>query len=185
MGGHDTLDCCWPTHVCRPGDHVLLKDDGEERAAVVQSVNAAQRIARLLFQDTGKVEPASLLEMSTYGTGVSASESLHEVIGLHIGDFVFVHKSGTTNGSYGAKVPRIGEIEPWVHEHNNSDPRNSWRHEMHEIGRNIANQRASGLATEKPLRLCARGSGELSWCGEVTGVSFQLPPQPKYRKLIL
>lgn len=154
----------------------MLKEEGEDRAAVVQTVDAPQRIAHLLLQDNNKIERASILELQTYGTGLNGPESaVHETIGVHIGDFIFVHKPGTTNGSYGAKVPRIGEIEPWVHEHREFDNPEGWRRQMHDIGCNIASQRGSGGSMDRPLRLPVRGSGELSWCGEVTAVSADEP----------
>ncbi|KAF9527796.1 hypothetical protein CPB83DRAFT_855638 [Crepidotus variabilis] len=157
-------------HDCWPGDHVILGDDGDERPAVVQTVDAIERLAQLRLDDTNKIESASLLELSTYGTGLSGSE--HEAIGLHIGDFVFVHNQGTTNGSYGAKVPRIGEIETWVHEHCHYDDLEGWRRQMHDIGTSIASQRGKGGPMEKPLGLPIPRSGELMWCGEVSALNI-------------
>ena len=46
----------------RPGDHVIWKTEDQKRAAIVQSVNAVDRIAQVRCEDNGQTELASLLD---------------------------------------------------------------------------------------------------------------------------
>ena len=157
----------------RPGDHVIFKAEGEERPAIVQSVNAADRTASLLFTDTGSIEMATLLELDTQGNpDETANGPGSEGIGVNLSDFVFIHKLGETNASTGSRVPRIGEIEPWVHEHafDDRDELSGWRKTMHDIGSNIAAERSNTRLAEKAIQRPIQRSGQLSWCGEVTAV---------------
>ncbi|KAF8973555.1 hypothetical protein BDZ97DRAFT_1775695 [Flammula alnicola] len=161
---------------CWPGDHVVWKNEGETRPAIVQSVNAADRTALILFPDTGAIELASLLELDPHGNSDNDANNLQaasEGFGVRRGDFVFIHRPGTTNGLEKPKVPRIGEIEPWVRENPFVDGEFSgWRKELQEIGSNIAAQRTVNHPTEKMIQRPAKGDGKLSWCGEVTGLNL-------------
>ncbi|EEB96788.1 hypothetical protein MPER_04016, partial [Moniliophthora perniciosa FA553] len=96
-----------------PGDHVLWSSEGVKRPAVVQAVDAVQRTATLLFNDTGKVEMVSLLELDPHGTSDTdpMAQLNFEGLGVRRGDFVFIHREGTTNGFEKPRVPRIGELE--------------------------------------------------------------------------
>lgn len=104
----------------RPGDFVRWKGEDETRVAVVQSTNAQQRTARVTWYDpfsplstnpsAGKTEVVSVLELDPHGP--SGAESF----GVRRGDFVFLHRPGTTNGADLPAVPRIGELEEWVRE---------------------------------------------------------------------
>jgi ubiquitin-conjugating enzyme E2 O len=157
----------------RPGDHVVFKDEGEERPAVVQSVNAADRTASLLFTDTGSIEMATLLQLDTQGNPDDTTNGPgSEGIGVNLGDFVFIHKMGETNASPDSRVPRIGEVDSWVHEHafDDNEELTGWRKAMHDIGSNIAAQRSNTRLIENAIHRPVQRSGQLSWCGEVTAV---------------
>lgn len=150
----------------------MFKTEEEARPAIVQSVNAAERTALILFPETGATELVSLLELDVHGnSNNNANVPLAESFGVRRGDFVFIHSSGTTNGLQKPRVPRIGEIEPWVREDPFTDGDFSgWRKELHEIGCQIATQRSPDLPMEKLIQRPVKGDRKLSWCGEVTGV---------------
>ncbi|KAG9103116.1 hypothetical protein FRC06_000178 [Ceratobasidium sp. 370] len=99
---------------CWPGDFVRWKGEDETRVAVVQSTDAKQRTARVMWYDptasTPETEVVSVLELDPHGP--SGAESF----GVRRGDFVFLHRPGTTNGAQLPAVPRIGELEDWVRE---------------------------------------------------------------------
>ena len=107
----------------RPGDHVFWKTDRKNRTAVVQVVNPSQRVATLRFTDVPESPPhtevVSLLELDPHGahdvTGDDPAASPDE-LGVHRGEFVFIHREGTTNGSVTPRVPKIGELESWIQE---------------------------------------------------------------------
>lgn len=98
----------------RPGDFVRWKNEDETRVAVVQSTHAQNRTARVMWYDTSTTQPqyevVSVLELDPHGP--SGTESF----GVRRGDFVFLHRPGTTNGAQLPAVPRIGELEDWVRE---------------------------------------------------------------------
>ena len=158
----------------RPGDHVVWKNEGFKRPAIVQSVDAIQRTALILFPDTGTIELASLLELDSHGnsdldTGSDAS------FGVRRGDFVFIHPPETTNGLENPRVPRIGEIEPWIRENPFQDGQFvGWRKELQELGLTIASQRSTGTLVEKKVQISRNADSNLFWCGEVTAVCFAL-----------
>jgi ubiquitin-conjugating enzyme E2 O len=152
----------------------MWKNEGDTRPAIVQSVNAVQRTALILFPDTGVIELASLLELDPHGhsdhdpTNPTASP---DGFGVRRGDFVLIHASGSSNGMQKPRVPRIGEIEPWVRENPFTDGEYSgWRKELQELGSAIAAKRSADLPQEKMIQRPARGDGKIPWCGEVTAV---------------
>ena len=152
----------------------MWKNEGDTRPAIVQSVNAVQRTALILFPDTGTIELASLLELDPHGhsdydpTNPTASP---DGFGVRRGDFVLIHASGSSNGMQKPRVPRIGEIEPWVRENPFTDLEYSgWRKELQELGSAIAAKRSAEFPQEKMIQRPARGDGKISWCGEVTAV---------------
>ena len=107
----------------RPGDHVLWKTDGKNRTAVVQVVHPSQRVAILRLTDVpesaSETEVASLLELDPHGThDITTNDPApsQDELGVHRGEFVFIHKEGTTNGSVVPMVPKIGELESWIHD---------------------------------------------------------------------
>ncbi|KAF8913015.1 hypothetical protein CPB84DRAFT_1722037 [Gymnopilus junonius] len=159
---------------CWPGDHVVFKNEEEKRPAIVQSVNAAERTAYILFPDTGNIELASLLELDAHGNSDhDANNPQAESFGVRRGDFVFIHALGTTNRLENPRVPRIGEIEPWVRENPFSHGELSgWRKELQDIGCSIATRRTSDHLQEKLMQRPITGDGKLSWCGEVTGLNL-------------
>lgn len=136
-------------------------------------MNAAERIALILLPDTNTTELASLLELDAHGNSdQDANDFSSDNFGVRVGDFVFIHAPGTTNGLDEPRVPRIGEIEPWVREEPfKHGGFSGWRKDMHELGIRIAAQRSIDQSAETPLQWPSPGHGNLSWCGEVTGVS--------------
>ncbi|KAF9479723.1 hypothetical protein BDN70DRAFT_878485 [Pholiota conissans] len=158
---------------CWPGDQVIWKNEEGVLPAIVQSVNATDRTALILLPDTGNIELAPLLELDAHGGHDNDVNNVHNADGFGVrrGDFVFIHKPGTTNGLEPPKVPRIGEIEPWVRENPFSESTLSgWRKEMHEIG--YAHAIAQDLPAEQLIKKPVPGDGKLLWCGEVTEVNL-------------
>lgn len=157
---------------CWPGDHVLWKNEGQKRAAVVQGVNAADRTAYVRFLDSGKTELVSVLELDPHGTSDGQTLSPHEGLGIHRGEFVFIHGPTSTNGSAIPMVPKLGEIEPWVREApmvNRSGHPSGWRKEVIDIGNKIAQNRGRDESLEEGLiRRPRRDDPSLNWFGEVT-----------------
>ena len=105
----------------RPGDHVLWKRDGRSRTAVVQVVHPSQRVAILKLTDVQESAPenemAPLLELDPHGThDITANDLIAspDELGVHRGEFIFIHVEGATNGSLMPMVPKIGELENWV-----------------------------------------------------------------------
>ena len=139
-------------------------------------MNASERTASVLYSDTGEIETASVLELDPHGaTDLTAmNSSPHDGFGVRHGEFVFIHREGTTNGYEKPRVPRIGELETWVQE----PPTDAggqvcgWRKEMSTIGAHIATSRSPDTPPEGCVRQIPRGSGQVRWVGEVTGVSI-------------
>lgn len=147
-----------------------------KRHAIVQSVNAGDRTALILLTDTGKVELAPLLELDPHGTSEPLAvgpQSVPEGLGVRRGDFVFIHRSGTTNGLENPAVPRIGELEAWVSEGPVPDGQLlGWRKEMADIGADLAARCQCIPEGELECQISrpTLGTGCLSWLGEVTDV---------------
>ncbi|KAI9513052.1 hypothetical protein F5148DRAFT_463736 [Russula earlei] len=171
---------------CWPGDHVLWKGEDEKRVAVVQSVNALDRTATIRFSDTGTIELASVLELDPHGTNdwSAVAPTTFDGLGVRRGDFVFIHHEGTTNGLEKPKVPRIGEVEPWVRELPVVHPDGhygGWRKTMAEIGMDIAHRRGPDQIVEGKIRKPGPDDTSLNWFGEVSnlgldgGVEVTLP----------
>ena len=173
--------------ICRPGDHVLWKTEDIRRHVIVQSVNSSERVAQVRFarppplplSPTYTITPpptlelVSVLELDPHGGSDWSSSAPVEGLGLHRGEFVFIHRAGTTNGAEAPMVPRIGELEAWVRESPLGQVQEGgWRRAMVEIGNGIAARRGkeSGLE-EGVLRRPGRGDHVISWFGEVVDVS--------------
>ncbi|GLB35998.1 putative ubiquitin-conjugating enzyme family protein [Lyophyllum shimeji] len=161
---------------CWPGDHVVWKAEEHRRPAIVQSVNATDRTATILLPDTGGVELASLLELDLHGTADLAAvipQSASEGLGVCRGDFVFIHREGTTNGFKKPLVPKIGEVEAWVREAPVVDGHfTGWRKDMAEIGADIAARRGSEGTKEPQIGYPVPGTGTFTWLGEVTDLKL-------------
>ncbi|ELU39894.1 ubiquitin-conjugating enzyme domain-containing protein [Rhizoctonia solani AG-1 IA] len=99
-------------NVDEPGDFVRWKNEDEARVAVVQSTHAQNRTAKVMWYGTSppQTETVSVLELDPHGPSGT------ETFGVRRGDFVFLHRPGTTNGAQLPAVPRIGELEEWVRE---------------------------------------------------------------------
>ncbi|KAH9855005.1 hypothetical protein C2E23DRAFT_875028 [Lenzites betulinus] len=151
-----------------PGDHVLWKTEDEKRHVVVQSVDAQDRTAHVRVVETGTTELASVLELDSHGTGDwSAVAPGNDGLGVRRGDFVFIHRAGSTNGARAPMVPRIGEVEEWVRELPQVEPM-GWRRAMTDIGNRIAERRGKeGAVEETPLKRAEKGDKSLDWFGEV------------------
>jgi ubiquitin-conjugating enzyme E2 O len=163
--------------IARPGDHVIFKSEDQKRPAIVQSVDAARRIATILFPDTNTKELVSLLELDPHGTNdfsVAQSAFVGEGLGVHRGDFVFVHKAGTSNGLMNPRVPCIGEVEVWVREAPSTPEGRliGWRLQMSELGGSIAASRGSNHTgtQEGRIRTLFDKDPSLWWFGEVSEV---------------
>lgn len=156
----------------RPGDHVLWKGEDVKRAAVVQSVNARDRTADVVFSDTGSRELVSVLELDPHGTGdwSATSPTTFDGLGLRRGDFVFI---GESNGMEPPRVPRIGEVEMWVREAPVMDERGQlggWRKEMSDMGHDIARRRETEKTVEGKILRPSSDDTSLDWFGEVSDV---------------
>ncbi|KAJ7102087.1 hypothetical protein B0H15DRAFT_813134 [Mycena belliarum] len=162
---------------CWPGDCVIWnRDESEKRAVIIQSVNATHRTASVLIPETGKIELASVLELDPHGTsdGAAMLEIPSDGLGVRRGDFLFVHPEGQTNGSsVPARVPRIGEVEPWVRDAPFVDGQLAgFRKEMSEMGASIARRRAAENIVEGPILRPAPDNESLMWLGEVTDINL-------------
>ena len=68
-------------------------------------------------QSAPESETVSLLELDPHGThDMTTNDTIPspDELGVHRGEFVFIHNEGTTNGSVMPRVPKIGELESWV-----------------------------------------------------------------------
>jgi ubiquitin-conjugating enzyme E2 O len=143
-------------------------------------VDASQRMASVLFTDHHSIEVVSLLELDVNGTAdndVLLSAAM-DGLGVHRGDLVFIHGDATTNGFAPPRVPKIGEIEGWVHEQpcDSSHLPLGWRKEMSDLGIKIASERGSSVPYEyegRPRLAHEVNDGSLLWIGEVTDVNTQ------------
>jgi ubiquitin-conjugating enzyme E2 O len=167
---------CEVFHFCfiRPGDHVLWKSEDQQRVAVIQSVNASERVASVHYPDTSSTELVSVLELDPHGTGDLSVAAPHSSLGVRRGDFVFIHREGSTNALEKPRVPKIGEVEAWVREIPMTMEGHlaGWRHEMAEIGAEIATSRQPGQGAGGKVRRPLKEDTWLCWCGEVTGVNI-------------
>jgi ubiquitin-conjugating enzyme E2 O len=156
----------------RPGDHVLWKNEDGARYAVVRSVNPVARTAIVRVEGANAEELVSVLELDHSGTSEPGQDptTAFDGFGVRRGDFVFIHKEGTTNGCAKPRVPRIGELEPWVRETPFDEGLYSgWRKEMNEIGNKLAMDDRAGII-EPYVSRPAPGDTSLHWIGEVTEV---------------
>ncbi|KIJ68200.1 hypothetical protein HYDPIDRAFT_24499 [Hydnomerulius pinastri MD-312] len=156
---------------CWPGDHVLWKNEDQERIAVVQSVNSADRVAVIHCADTGTLETVSVLELDPNGQGDTNPDAIHSHgFGVRRGDSVFIHPEGTTNGFAPPRVPKIGEIEEWVREPpvRADGELAGWRRTMGDMGAKIAAERTTQRIPLFNVRIPKKDDTSLSWFGEVT-----------------
>lgn len=154
----------------------------------MQSVNALDRTAYVRYTDNGNVELASVLELDPHGSSDWSSVSPVEGLGLHRGEFIFIHLPGGSNGAQYPMVPRIGEMEDWVREspmmHVENGQLAGWRRTMAEIGNDIAKRRGKDPAVEEgKLRRPQPNNASLNWFGEVVDVS--IPSNYNYHGKIL
>ncbi|KAF8640906.1 hypothetical protein AX17_000554 [Amanita inopinata Kibby_2008] len=161
---------------CWPGDHVLWKNEEGKRPAIVQSVNAVDRTAVILLIDVKMLETVSVLELDPHGApdqNGSVAQSVSDGFGVRRSDFVFIHPEGKTNGFEVPYVPRIGELEGWIHESPFLECHlTGWRKEMSELGANIAARQSVVSPDEDSMVIPNADDGGLSWIGEVTGLNL-------------
>ncbi|KAJ6519669.1 hypothetical protein C8R45DRAFT_30290 [Mycena sanguinolenta] len=161
---------------CWPGDYVVWNREDDKRTVIIQSVDAAQRTASVLIPETGKIELASVLELDPHGTSdaVGTLEAPSDGLGVRRGDFLFVHPEGKTNGSSAvARVPRIGEVEPWVREVPVVNGQLSgFRKEMSDLGGDIARRRSAENIVEGPILRPSPDNDTLNWLGEATNINL-------------
>lgn len=120
-------------------------------------------------------ELVSLLELDPQGNSDISTLgplSTADGLGVHRSEFVFIHRPGETNGYEPPRVPRIGELEPWVREPPLDDTQQiaGWRKEMAELGLEIT-RRTSEEVEEFHVKMPISGDDNLLWIGEVTGVN--------------
>ncbi|KAG9039021.1 hypothetical protein FS842_003185, partial [Serendipita sp. 407] len=180
---------------CWPGDFVLWKGEEEKKVAIVQSVSFKDRIASVRWLGTEGAEAVPMLELDPLGSSIVDERQL-SVFGLRRGEHVLLHKSGTTNGLSPPLVPKVGELEEWVHEVPSraaDGTMEGWRGELTNVavkalGFDISRKSPTGtlssvqmsgdligqivdvLATGEPGRLAASSTGEpsgIDWFGEV------------------
>jgi ubiquitin-conjugating enzyme E2 O len=162
----------------------LHKTEDSKRVAVVQSVNSADRTAVIRHRDQVTTELVSVLELDPHGTSTidaSQQEDQLDSFGVRRGDFVFVHREGSTNGAELPRVPKIGELEAWVREMPTIEEKpdgtsvlSGWRGELHNIGQAIAKARGTpesvGRGLDGQVRHMTAADG-IDWFGEVIDVS--------------
>ncbi|KAG8771330.1 hypothetical protein FRC16_005954 [Serendipita sp. 398] len=185
---------------CWPGDFVLWKGEEEKKVAIVQSVSFKDRIASVRWLGTEGVEAVPMLELDPLGSSMVDERQL-SVFGLRRGEHVLLHKSGTTNGLSPPLVPKVGELEEWVHEVPSraaDGTMEGWRGELTNVavkglGFDISRKSPTGtlssvqmsgdligqivdvLATGEPGRLAASSTGEpsgIDWFGEVVDLTL-------------
>jgi len=115
------------------------------------------------------------LELDAHGTSdwSSAAPTGFDGFGVRRGDFVFIHREGTTNGTEKPRVPRIGEVELWVREApfvNAHGQYSGWRKSMAEIGMGIARRREHDYIVEGRIRRPAPDDESFNWFAEVSDV---------------
>ncbi|KAG9314231.1 hypothetical protein JVU11DRAFT_5018 [Chiua virens] len=160
---------------CWPGDHVLWKNEDQERVAIVQAVNSTDRVAVIRCADTGSLDTVSVLELDPNGTGDMSPDALHgHGFGVRRGDSIFIHPVGTTNGFAPPRVPKIGEIEEWVREPpvRADGELSGWRRTMADLGGRIAAHRNPHLLRLHDVSLPNLDDDALSWFGEVTELNL-------------
>ncbi|KZV83155.1 hypothetical protein EXIGLDRAFT_684160 [Exidia glandulosa HHB12029] len=159
-----------------PGDHVLWKFEDEQRIGVIQSANAQQRTATVRWYkaaDSSEVAPeptevVSVLELDPHGHSSDQTDNggNAEMFGVRRGEFVFIHNDNETNGLELPRVPKIGEVEPWVREASGFEDNNDlqgWRKEMYDLGWRIAS--SEEIDPTAPRQADPR---DVDWFGEVT-----------------
>ncbi|KAG9042571.1 hypothetical protein FS837_010684 [Tulasnella sp. UAMH 9824] len=171
---------------CWPGDWVQWKGEDDSRAGVVTSVFADERTAEVYWRTPptnppkdGSKPPAfsivSVLELDPHGSSTPSWDE-PDAIGVRRGDFVLLHREDATNGCVLPRVPKIGELEPWVRDTNPD----GWRHEMAHIGMDYAQRfdaakshsatpatQQGKLQREADTRLVWKNPKEIGWFGEV------------------
>ena len=157
---------------------MVWKNEEGRRAAIVQSVNASDRTALILLTQTRTLETVSVLELDPYGNfeNNATGQPMTDGFGVRRSDFVFIHPEGTTNGFEAPQVPKIGELEAWIHDEVPSldPPLTGWRKDMHELGKKIAAQRSRRSRGSETMMLPIPRDSNLHWFGEVTGVGNSL-----------
>ncbi|KAF8756072.1 Ubiquitin-conjugating enzyme E2 [Rhizoctonia solani] len=96
-----------------PGQEILSAGRTKTRPEWQSSSPPCQnRTAKVMWYGTSppQTETVSVLELDPHGPSGT------ETFGVRRGDFVFLHRPGTTNGAQLPAVPRIGELEEWVRE---------------------------------------------------------------------
>lgn len=164
----------------------MWKTEDHKQHVIVQSVNSGDRVAQVRPTDRDALEVASVLELDAHGGSDWSAVSPVEGLGLHRGEFVFIHKEGCTNGAEAPMVPRIGELEEWVRESpmmhvQENGQLGGWRRLMAEVGNDIATRRGKDPSVEEGiLRRPQRDDASLNWFGEVVDVSPCIPARSQH-----
>lgn len=148
----------------------MWKGEDEKRVAIIQSVNAQQRTAEVLWADSPPGQPPKavvpVLELDPQGASASIPLGpISESYGVRRGNFVFIHSDGTTNGAELPVVPRIGEREDWTRGLP-SPSATGLRSEMAKFGQNFRAQHGALTAAEVSTSV----NSSIKWFGEVINV---------------
>ncbi|KIY70179.1 hypothetical protein CYLTODRAFT_420028 [Cylindrobasidium torrendii FP15055 ss-10] len=154
---------------CWPGDTVIWRGEDFKESGVVQTVDARQRVASLYLLKDKKTETVSVLELDTQGTDPDAEDTGHDGLGVRIGDYVFIHPEGTTNGYTPPHIPRIGEMEEWVREIPAAlDSYTGWRGTLWDIGNDVLKHRGTDPKWDHAyMQTSCDSTTPIDWCGDV------------------
>ena len=134
-----------------PGEHLIWRgDNGERRPAVVQTFNAHQRVADLLFTDTNETGTVSVLELDPGGAGKAH-------YGVGVGQTVLLCECNHTPSP---EVPTLGRFETQMDQM-------VWRDEM-------AKKADEYAMSSPPLESTPpQGDrGKIDWFGEVVNLAL-------------
>jgi len=93
------------SYECWPGDHIAWKaDNGDARAAVLQSFDPRQRVAEILFTDSKEKQMVSALELDPGGVGGPGKPHF----GVNVGHPVLLCYDNQTPAP---EVPLLGQFE--------------------------------------------------------------------------
>jgi len=134
-----------------PGEHLIWRgDNGERRPAVVQTFNAHQRVADLLFTDTNETGTVSVLELDPGGAGKAH-------YGVGVGQTVLLCDDNHTPSP---EVPTLGRFETQMDQM-------VWRDEMAKKAEEYA--MSSPPLESKPPQ---GDRNKIDWFGEVVNLSL-------------
>ena len=157
----------------------MWRNDGQARYAVVQSVNAEQRTAQAMFVEGPELVSVLELDMNGPDDGQAMMEDI-----VRVGDMVFLHPDGATNGVSPPRIPVIGEDGEWIHEPmklNRQGKYVGWRGDFETFGHNIVQTRNDASRGgrhpiyDNEMMSPECGGQSIDWLGEVSKASRRFP----------